>query len=123
MSNALTVTRFASGADVRAWGLENGFNVADTRGRLPFELVKAYNKANAVKYVPGKAVVTKSVEVRDSRGRKVTRKVNVGQARKLLAANGVQTGARGRLSLAQLTQAWELGANSKAAEKTPEAAE
>ena len=120
-TNLLTVTRFATAADVRAWAVANNLEVATTRGRLPFEVVTAYNKANSLKYRPGAAKKVVDVEVKDKRGRKAVRKVNVGDARALLAANGVETGKRGRLSLAQLVQAWELGTNSKGAEKASEA--
>jgi len=119
MSNSLSVTKFATAAQVRAWALENGLQVADGRGRIPFEVATAYNKSNSLKYRPGAAVATKEVKIKGVG----SRKVSVRQARLVLAANGVSVGARGRLSDAQIEQAWKLGNKAKDAQEAPVASE
>lgn len=108
MSKTLTVPTVASAAQVRAWARANG-HVVGTRGRFAPSLVAAYNKANPVKYGEGKFLAAKSVQVKDSRGKTVTRKISPKVARALLNANGVTTGKRGRLTASQYQAAYDLG--------------
>lgn len=98
------VQPYASGAQVRAWAVANGYEVG-ARGKFSPELIKAYNKNNSLKYVPGKYVRTVVVEGKDSRGRKATRKVSPAAVRAAAIAAGEQVGKRGRIPLSFLAAA------------------
>lgn len=102
-----------SASDVRAWGREQNASGADfkgtepgTRGRLNPALVAAYNKAHkgANAFKGNKAHVSSvTVTAKPAKGRAVTKRVNVAEARAALAAQGIAVGKRGRLPKAALT--------------------
>lgn len=93
--------KVVNAAEVRSWAGSKGLEVADTRGRLPFAVVDAYNKAHRSKrYAVGGPAKTISVAVpaTDSRGRNITKTVAVNAA-ELRAGIGAE-GQRGRVSAA-----------------------
>ena len=108
MTNSkLTVRKVAAtGAEVRAWARENGFEVG-ARGRLNPEAVAAFNKTHkgfgAYREGVQKPVKTKTVRV----GRR-ERTVPVAEAREVLRQAGEPVGKRGRLSEFQVLRALEL---------------
>jgi hypothetical protein len=96
---------------VRAWGAEQNSKGATykgtepgTRGRLNPALVSAYNKAHkgANRYVEGKAVKSIVVSAKPEKGRKVTARISVTEARKAAVEKGLPVGARGNLSQATI---------------------
>ena len=96
-------------AQVRAWGAEQNpalpGSAKGTRGRLNPALVAAYNKAhkggNAYSE-KDKAVSSVTVTAKPAKGRAKTARVNVAEARKAAAAQGLTVGKRGRLPQAVL---------------------
>jgi hypothetical protein len=109
-ASTLTVRSTAPANVVRAWLKDNGFNPG-TRGKFSAAEISAYNKNNALKYVPAKHVPTKEVTVTIA-GRKRTRKVNVLAARNILRENGQPVGRRGRLTVAQFQNAYDLSVSN-----------
>lgn len=97
----------ASPADVRAWAAENGFDVG-SRGRFSTDLVRAFNKANGLKYREGQHVPTVRVSAKPEKGRTVTRTVNVADVRAAAREAGVPVGRRGRIDGAVMS-AYVLG--------------
>src|SRR5687767_7935309 len=103
----------ANGADVRAWAnspegaavlAEKGLTIG-LRGRLSADVQEAFRKATGRVYTKGHVhpVKVKGVRVTES-GRKVPVTVNavLSDVRATLAAEGVQVGARGRISAENL---------------------
>lgn len=107
MSVAFAAPSVAPASAVRAFALANGLPAGGSRGRLPFETIKAFNKANGLKYSSGKFV--KSAEVTVTRkGKTVTRKVDPRAVRRFLIERGEAVPARDRLSAAHVQRAFDL---------------
>ena len=104
---SLNVQASASPAAVRAWAQSQGIPVGP-RGKFSDDLVRTYNAKHALKYRPGKHVKTVPVAAVDGRGRSVVRKINFGQARAVLLANGHSVPKRGPLSRGQIALALSL---------------
>lgn len=97
MSASNTVRVSASPSQVRQWAVEQGLIKAGQRGRLGAPVIKAYNKAHAVKHSEASFLPTIKHTAKPAKGRKVTRTVNVTQVRSWAAENGLAVGARGTL--------------------------
>lgn len=102
MSQFIVTKSGPNAATLRAWGAEHGFPAkADTRGRPSKALIEAYNKSHrgALRYDPktNPAVKAVTVKAKPAKGRTVTKRVSIPQARAALAAQGVAVGKRGRL--------------------------
>ena len=96
---------------VRAWAIDNGFDVkpAGTRGRLPKAAVEAYNKANPRRKYRGNPVPTMTISVKPGKGqRRVTRTVPTAVVREAAVAAGLAKPSRGRISRAA-QEAYVLG--------------
>lgn len=112
MSNFIVTSKRPLPADVRAWGRENDYDgktekavAKDTKGRLNPALIAAYNaKHKGANAYSEKEHGVKSITVtaKPVKGRTVTRKVSVPEARKALQAQGVKVGERGSLPKAAL---------------------
>lgn len=107
MAAATSVKVSASPADVRAWAADNGFTVG-SRGRFSGDLIRAYNKANGLKYRVGQHVPTRKVSAKPAKGRTVTRTVNMGEVRLAAQLAGVEVGERGRIKR-EVIEAYVLG--------------
>lgn len=104
------MTAFSVASDVRAFALANGLpcKPEGTRGRIPLATIEAFNDANPkAKYRTGAKVPAKKVEVKgkNAKGRTVTKRVVVSEARATLRESGVEVNAKGRLSADLLRQA------------------
>ena len=87
----------AKPSDVREWAADNGYAVG-TRGKMPADVIKEYNRAHGTKYRPGQYVATKPHTAKPAKGRAKTVKVNPAQVREAAMAAGVEVGKRGRIS-------------------------
>ena len=107
MSNTTKVKVTASPASVREWASEQGIKVG-TRGKFSRDLIRAFNKAHAVKYSPGNHVAAVKHTAKPDKGRAKTLTINVAQVRAAAAEAGVPVGDRGRVSKA-IKDAYVLG--------------
>lgn len=108
MSAPTKVRVSASPAQVREWAEDQGLIKAGQRGRLGAPVIKAYNKANAVKHTETAFVPTIKHTAKPEKGPKVTRTVNVALVRKAAKEAGVFAGERGTLPTSVL-DAYVLG--------------
>lgn len=98
------MSKFAAAkpSDVRLWATESGLPVGK-RGRFAPDLVKAFNAGHTgkgghgMRYTEATYTPTEKVTVKVGK-RPVTRNIDLVAARKWAQENGVQVGARGRLS-------------------------
>lgn len=97
----------AAPADVRAWAADNGF-VVGKRGKFSRDLIRAYNKANGLKYREGDHVPVVKVTAKPAKGRSVTRTVNMAGVRAAAVEAGVPVGKRGRIDQ-KVIDAYVLG--------------
>ena len=94
---AAKTVNYASPADVRSWGTENGFTVGK-RGLFSDSLVKAYNKAHkSRKYVPASYEKTITVVAKRPGKTPLRRNIVESKARAWAAENGHTVGKRGTL--------------------------
>lgn len=89
--------------DVRAWGRNKGFTVAD-RGRLSHELIVAFNKGRKNTFVQTHApvpqpitVVVGSTQTKGGRTKPVTETVTAAPIRAWARERGIDLGNRGRI--------------------------
>lgn len=103
---AKPTVKFSTGAEVRAWAVEQGLDVKSgegVRGRLPKSVTEAFNAAHPrAKYLPASKAPAHTVEVKakPAKGRTVTRKVQPSVVRAWAQANGKTKATKGRLSQA-----------------------
>lgn len=112
------IKKSASASEVREWAREQGVAVGK-RGRLAPDVVKAYNAAHRIKHVEAAHVETVEVTAKPEKGRAITRRVNISQAREAAREAGVEVGARGRLPKSVLS-AFVLGTLSDLASEQVE---
>lgn len=108
MSASNSVRVSASPKQVREWAEAEGLIKAGQRGRLGAEVIKAYNKANAVKHTESEFVPTIRWTAKPEKGRKVTKTVNVNRVRAAAQEAGLTVGKRGTLPKSVL-DAYVLG--------------
>lgn len=94
---AAKTVSYARPADVRAWGLANGYTVGK-RGLFSDTLVKAYNKAHkSRKYAPASYEKTITVVAKRPGKTPIRRNIVESKARAWAAENGHTVGKRGTL--------------------------
>lgn len=89
--------------DVRAWGRNKGFTVAD-KGRLSHELIAAFNKGRKNTFTQTHApipkpitVVVGSTQTKSGRSKPVTETVTAAPIRTWAREQGIELGQRGRI--------------------------
>lgn len=109
------MSKHSTGTEVRAWGLsttlpEGVAKPGEGRGRLSTPLVDAFNAAHPrAKYVPASKAPAPTVPVKfkvdpEGKGRTLTKKVVVAEARAYAVKAGHKPGPRGTLSQAILAE-------------------
>lgn len=99
MATSTKIQASAPASAVRAWLVETGqIDASQKRGKFSVEQIASYNSKHGLKYRQGQFVSTVTVSAKPAKGRTVTRKVNVEQVRAWAIEQGIEVGARGRLS-------------------------
>lgn len=102
---APTIKASARPSDVRSWLKAEGLiPESQERGKFTQAHIRAYNKANGLKYRQGQHVQTVEVIAKPEKGRSVRRRVNIAQVRAAAEKAGVEVGKRGRVSQEVLAQ-------------------
>lgn len=95
--------RQATATDVKEWGAANGWTINEGRGRMPLDLVHAFNKASKrrkVQYVTGtgQATRTATYEFTTAKGRTSKFTAVPKEVRQWAKDQGLAVGERGRFS-------------------------